>query len=117
MGVIGVGMNGHHLTIFDFGLKDAPMRAMGMDAASTHGLPLHRVIQPVGTAAPLLAAGRFCEYPGWTDPNAWSPPQVLAGRGSVSPTGDVPHSQIFPPEDATFAPSESITERAWPAIS
>src|SRR5215467_8428933 len=60
MGVVGVGMNRYHLTIFDFGLKDAPMRAMGMDAASTHGLPLHRVIQPVGTAAPLLAAGRFC---------------------------------------------------------
>ena len=61
MGVVGVGMNRHHLTIFDFGLKDAPMRAMGMDAASTHGLPPNNLSQPVGTPAPLLATGRFCE--------------------------------------------------------
>src|SRR6266700_513043 len=55
MGVVGVGMNRHHLTIFDFGLKDAPMRTMGMDAASTHGLPPNNLSQPVGTPAPLLA--------------------------------------------------------------
>lgn len=30
---------------------------------------------------------------------------------------DVPHGQISPPEDATSAPSESITEREWSAIA
>src|SRR5215468_7023777 len=61
MGIVGVGMNRHHLTIFDFGLKDAPMRAMGMDAASIHGLPPNNLSQPGGTPAPLLVTGRFCE--------------------------------------------------------
>src|SRR5215472_4306643 len=118
MGVIGVGMNRHHLTIFDFGLKDAPMRAMGMDAASTHRLPPNNLSQPVGTPAPLLATGRFCEHtPRWTAPDAWSLPQVLADLGIVSSTGDVPDGQISPPEDAASAPSESITEREWSAIA
>src|SRR5206468_601450 len=52
-----------------------------------------------------------------TDPDAWSLPQVLAGLGIVSPTGDVPHGQISHPVDAASAPSKSTTEREWSAIA
>src|SRR5260221_12055542 len=45
-------------------------------------------------------------------------PATGLGRSrDMSPTGDVPHGQISPPQDAASAPSKSTTEREWSAIA
>src|SRR5258708_28125586 len=45
-------------------------------------------------------------------------PATGLGRSrDMSPTGDEPHGQISPPEDAASASSESTTEREWSAMA